>query len=196
MLKHTFGGDLQRALDAQPNSPLQYGCEFRQNETLKSIFENHLSWNRMRSVLTFEPSWPLAPLDETEREKDVEEAIIFGSHKGAVKQQDLLIKLVKDNVTQGFALPLPLDKIASIPRVLLAPLNIQAQSTINEQGENIPKDRLTHDQSWKWQSKISVNSRVKKEKLMPFYSGRAIKCLINWAVAACRKYPNKRILTT
>ncbi len=99
LLKYTFGGDLQRALDAQPNSPLKYGSKFRQIETLKSISENHPSWNRMRSVLTFGSSWPLAPLDEMEREKDVEEAIIFGNHKGAVKQQDLLIKLVKDYVT-------------------------------------------------------------------------------------------------
>jgi hypothetical protein len=150
----------------------------------------------MRSVLTFGSSWPLAPLDKTEREKDAEEAIIFGNPKGAVKQQDPLIKLVKDDMTQGFALPLPLNKIALIPGVLLAPLNIQAQSTINEWGEIIPKDRLMHDQSWKWQSETSVNSRVEKEKLMPCYFGRAIKCLINWAVAVRRKYPNKRILTT
>jgi hypothetical protein len=53
LLKHTFGGDLQRALNAQPNSPLQYGSKFRQIETLKSILENHPSWNRMRSALTF-----------------------------------------------------------------------------------------------------------------------------------------------
>ena len=43
---------------------------------------------------------------------------------------------------------------------------------------------------------MSVNSRVEKEKLMPCYFGRVIKCHINWAVAACRKYPNKRILAT
>jgi hypothetical protein len=97
-------------------------------------------------------------------------------------------------MTQGFALPLPLNKIASIPGILLAPLSIQAQSKINEQGEIIPKDRLTHNQSWKWQSETSVNSRVEKDKLMPCYFGKAIKRLINWAVATCRKYPNKRIL--
>jgi hypothetical protein len=43
---------------------------------------------------------------------------------------------------------------------------------------------------------MSVNSRVEKDKLMPFYFGKAIKRLINWAVTARRKYPNKRILTT
>jgi hypothetical protein len=149
----------------------------------------------MKTVLTFGSSWPLAPLDEPEQEKDFQEAIIFGNHKGAVKQQDLLIKL-KDNVTQGFTLLLPLNKIASIPGILLAPLNIQAQSTIYKRGEIIPKDRLTHDQSWKWQSEMSGNSRVEKDKLMPCYFGKAIKCLINWAVTAHRKYPNKIILPT
>jgi hypothetical protein len=99
-------------------------------------------------------------------------------------------------VTRGFALLLPLNKIASIPGSLLAPLNIQAQSTINKRGKIIPKDRLTHDQSWKWQSETSVNSRVEKDELMPCYFGKAIKHLINWAVAAHRKYPNKRILAT
>ncbi len=80
----------------------------------------------MKTVLTFGSSWPLAPLDEPEREKKFQEVIIFGNHKGAVKQHDLPIKLVKDDVTRGFALPLPLNKIALIPGILLTPLNIQA----------------------------------------------------------------------
>ena len=63
--------------------------------------------------------WPLQPLDEEIRAKDVEEALVFGNHKGAIQQQDLLKKLVTDNVVRGFALPLPLDKITQIPGVLL-----------------------------------------------------------------------------
>jgi hypothetical protein len=33
-------------------------------------------------------------------------------------------------------------------------------------------------------------------KLMPCYFGSALKQIINWAVAARKKYPGKRILTT
>jgi hypothetical protein len=66
LLKHTFGGDLQRALDTQSNSPLQYGSKFRPIETLESIFEHHPSWYRMKTVFTFGSSWPLAPLDKPE----------------------------------------------------------------------------------------------------------------------------------
>jgi hypothetical protein len=125
----------------------------------------------MKQVLTHGSKWPLQPLDVNDRIKDVEEALVFGNHKGAVKQQDLLVKLVTDDVIRGFALPLPLDKIARIPGVLLAPLNIQAQNTINERGKIIPKNQLTHDQSWKWQMGTSVNSRLDTDELMPCYFG-------------------------
>jgi hypothetical protein len=65
----------------------------------------------------------------------------------------------------------PLDKIKQLSGILLALLNIQLQKTINEQGEIIPKNRMTHDQNWKWQSGTSVNSRVDKEQLMLCYFG-------------------------
>jgi hypothetical protein len=154
---------------------LGYGSEFKPIETLEPIFENHPSWRRMKRILTHGSKWPLQPLDEENRIKDVEDTLNFGNHKGANKQQELLEKLVTDDVTRGFAIPLPLSKIIQIPGILLAPLNIQAQNTINERGEIIPKNRLTHDQSWKWQSGPSVNSRVIKEELMPCYFGQALR---------------------
>ncbi len=55
---------------------------------------------------------------------------------------------------------------------------------------------MTHNQSWKWQSETSVNSRVDEEKLVPCYFGRALKRIINWCVAARRRFPGKRILAT
>ena len=175
LLKRKFGGDLSEALLAQSDSPLGYGSEFKPIETLEPIFENHPSWRRMKRILMHGSKWPLQPLDEENRIKDVEDALNFGNHKGANKQQELLEKLVTDDVTRGFAIPLPLSKIIQIPGILLAPLNIQAQNTINERGEIITKNRLTHDQSWKWQSGPSVNSRVIKEELMPCYFGQALR---------------------
>ena len=47
----------------------------------------------------------------------------------------------------------------------MAPMNIMAQNTIDEFGRVVSKDRLPHDQSWKWGSGTSVNSRVRKEFL-------------------------------
>ncbi len=94
----------------------------------------------MKSVLYHQSRWPLQPLNEQDWIKDAKEALEFGNYKGAVQQQDLFKKLVTDGIVQGFALPLPLDKIASIRGVLLAPLNIQMQNTINECGKIIQKN--------------------------------------------------------
>ncbi len=145
----------------------------------------------MKTVLSDGSSWPLAPLDDQNRLLDIDDALAFGNHKGANQQPELLLKLVSDNIIRGFALPLPLDKIRRIPGVLLAPLNIQLQKTINERGEIIPKNRMTHDQSWKRQLGTSVNSRVDEEKLVPCYFGQALKRIINWCVAA-RTLPGKK----
>ncbi len=179
ILKQKFGGDLSKALLAQSNSPLGYGSEFKPIKTLELIFKNHRTWNRMKWVLENESKWPLQPLNGEDRVKDVEEALVFGNQKGVTQQHDLLKKLVTGDVILGFALPLPLDKITQIPGVLLAPLNIQVQNIINEHGEIIPKNRLTHNQSWKWQSGTSVNSRVDNNNLMPCYFGQACWRLIN-----------------
>ena len=196
ILMRKFGGDLHEALNAQQGTPLQYGSEFKPVSILAPIFSLHPSWEKMKTVLSDGSSWPLAPLDDQNRLLDIDDALAFGNHKGANQQPELLLKLVSDDVTRGFALPLPLDKIRRIPGVLLAPLNIQLQKTINERGEIIPKNRMTHDQSWKWQSGTSVNSRVDEEKLVPCYFGRALKRIINWCVAARRRFPGKRILAT
>jgi hypothetical protein len=59
-----------------------------------------------------------------------------------------------------------------------------AQNTIDEFGRIISKDRLTHDQSWKWSSGTSINSRVQKELLQACQYGVCIRRLINWAIAA------------
>jgi hypothetical protein len=80
--------------------------------------------------------------------------------------------------------------------LLMAPMNIMTQNTINKIGQIIPKDQLTHNQSWKWSSGTSVNSRVRKELLQACRFGFFIRQIVNWAVAARSSYPNFRILAT
>ena len=125
---------------------------------------------------------------------DLKEALKFGNHKGAKSQPDLLKRLVTGDVIHGYSLPLPLNKIERIPHVCMAPLNIQAQRSINEQGKIIPKDRLTHNQSYKWKTPgISVNSRCNPSTLQHCMFGKCLLRLINWTVAAHWKYPNCKI---
>jgi hypothetical protein len=90
LLTRKFGGDLSKALLAQSDLPLGYGSEFKPVETLELVFRIHPSWSQMKQVLTHGSKWPLQPLDEKDRIKDVEEALVFSNHRGAIKQQDLL----------------------------------------------------------------------------------------------------------
>ena len=109
----------------------------------------------------------------------MKEALLFGNHKGANNNQELLQKLVEKDIVHGYGLVLPLDRLEEIPGVLVAPMNIMNQNTIDEHGKIMGKDRLTHNQSYEWGSGTSVNNRVQKEKLLPCKFGACMKRLIN-----------------
>ena len=195
LLRHK--GDLGSALHHQRHSPVGYGSEFRPTDTLEPLLYLHPYWLKVKSLLTNGSSWPLQELSEEDRQKDVEEALVFGNHKQAETNPDLLTSLIVDDVTHGFALPLPLEKISRIPGILIAPMNIASQDTIDEHGNSIPKKRLTHDQSYIFQgSGTSVNFRVDKSALTPCIFGWAIRRLAHWIVSARIKYPTSIIYAT
>ena len=135
-------------------------------------------------------------LDENLRQQDLEEALTFGNHKGAQKHPMRLRELVEKDVTHGYGLPLPLHHIRTLPGVVLAPMNIALQNTIDEHGRIIDKERLTHDQSYEWGSRRSVNNRVNLSDFLPCMFGKALLRMVNWAIAARLKYPKQKIYAT
>ena len=148
----------------------------------------------MSYILRNGSSWPLDDQPFSSRKNDLEEAMGFGNHKGAKTNPGILKDLIKKDVTHGHGLVLPLDKLKRIPGALLAPMNIMKQNSIDEFGRIVEKDRLTHDQSYKWKSGSSVNSRINKEFLLPCKFGACLKRLMNWAVAARKKIQTKEYL--
>ena len=192
-----FNMSIEKALEAQASSPLGYGSEFRKPDTLRPLLQLHPNWERFERLLKNGSDWPLDPISEEEREQDVHEALEFGNHKGAELEPDLLTSLVNSDVTYGFAVPFPLHKMLRVPGILFAPLNIQDQNTIDSTGRIVPTKRLTHDQSFKFSaSGTSVNSRTRKDDLLPCVYGGVVRRLVNWAVAARRKHPTTRIFAT
>jgi hypothetical protein len=179
VLMKKYNVNLGASLEAQRNSIVGYGLEFRDIDTLQKIFGWHPNWMRMSKILENGSEWPLEPLNEELICNDVDAALAFGNHKGASLQPELLQKLVSKDVHFGYCLPLPLDKTWKIPGTLLAPMNIQKQNSIDEHGRIIEKDCLTHDQSYKWPSGTSVNSCVITEELLRCMFGACIKRIIN-----------------
>ena len=153
-----YNKDLGRALDAQNLSPLGYGSEFRATTSLKIVFGLHPNWKRTESILLNGSDWPMEDLDSKSRSEDMKEALEFGNYKGATEKPELLRKLIEKDISHGYGLVLPLAKIHRIPNILLAPMNVMNQNTIDECGKIIGKDRLTHDQSYKWGSGNSAGA--------------------------------------
>jgi hypothetical protein len=196
VLMHMHKGSLATLLESQRYSTVGYGSEFCDEATLSHLFSRHPNWNRMTQILRNGSEWPLEPLDKESCRADVEEALAFGNHKGALLQPELLKTLISKDIHYGYCLPLPLEKATKIPNILIAPMNIQKQNTIDEFGQIVPKDCLTHDQSFKWSSGTSVNSRVITEELLPCMFGSCIRWIVNWTVTARRLYPNLPILAS
>jgi hypothetical protein len=78
----------------------------------------------------------------------------------------------------------------------MAPVNIASQNTIDETGCIITKDRLTHDQSFKWGSGTSVNSRVNLHSLLPCPFGQALRRHFTAIIDTRRKYPGHQIFVS
>jgi hypothetical protein len=163
MILKKYDFDLEKAINAQKLSPLGYESEFRLPQTLRRIFKHHPLWERMDRLLIEGSKWPLTELSKSDRISDLTNALQFGNHKGASQKPDLLKKLISDDIRYGYELVIPWGKISHLPNASVAPMNITKQFTLNAGGEIVDNERLTHDQSFKWQSGLSVNRRVLEE---------------------------------
>jgi hypothetical protein len=81
-----------------------------------------------------------------------------------------------------------------IPGTIVSPLGLVCQKTIDELGNTTEKWRLTHDQSFKFQSGTSVNSRVLKEYLARCMYGTALRRFIHAILIYRRKFPTTPLL--
>ncbi len=94
----------------------------------------------MEQILIKGSKWLLDELSEESRQKDLINALAFGNHRGASAKLELNWDLISKYVKHGCSLPTPLSCVKSIPGLLMAPMNIMTQNTINEIGQIIPKD--------------------------------------------------------
>jgi hypothetical protein len=122
-------------------------------------------WTRMEQLLTNGSKWPLEEISESNKVANLMEALQFGNHKEVAPKPELLVKLISDDIHYSYELVIPCDKISRLPNACLAPMNIMKQFTFDVGGEIDDKEHLTHDQSLKWQSGTSINSRVIREEL-------------------------------
>ena len=103
----------------------------------------------MKIILENSSARPLKELEESKRGTGMKEALSFGNHKSAARNPILLRKLIEKYVVYGYGFVFPLSKIDQIPGVIVAPMNVVTQKTINEHGRIVEKYRPIHNQSYK-----------------------------------------------
>ena len=188
------GFDLEKAINSQDNSPISYGSEFRHWTKLEPLLHRHPLWNQMKTILRDGATFPLRKISAEERASDKDFMIARGNHKSVGKNLDLVRELINDDVTHGYALPLPIDTALVLPNSSIAPIGVVEQETLNETGERIPKFRMTHDQSFPGPSGTSVNKRVITEELPPCLFGFCLQRILHYIVDTRRRLPTVRIL--
>jgi hypothetical protein len=170
------------------NTPLRPGSEFRSTELLRAICKNHPLWPRIEKTLTEGFTMPLTQLPEIDRVQDVFEAIHYGNHKSTQKNPAVVREMLKEEVERGWQLVLPCSSIPLIPSTIVSPLGLVSQNMINEHGQTITKWCITHDQSFWFQSNMSINSRVEKDRLARCMYGTALHRFIHAIVHYRRRF--------
>ena len=113
---------------------MELGSEFRSTSKLIKMFGLHPLWKDLSSGIDSGFTYPLTLLSNEDRKLYLNEALVFGNHKGVKKYRESYLNLINKDVVHGYCLPFPLSKVSYIPGTIFSPLNIEEQNTINERG--------------------------------------------------------------
>jgi hypothetical protein len=190
--------DLNAAIRAQPFSTITPGSEFCPVAVLQPLCGGHPLWPRVRQYLTHGTECPLQPIAETDRLQDLRLMLQRGNHKSAIRALHRVIELLQDEVKHMWQLPFPPSAVMQLPGIVIAPVGLAEQQSINERGELIPKQRLTHDQSFNVVPGTcrSVNDRICFDALTPCRYGHALLRFIHVIIALRSRHPHEHILLT
>ena len=184
------------AITAGPFTPCSPGSEFRPTNILADVFACHPTWDKFKTILDHGSSFPMDEIDEETRLKDLQKGLARGNHKSAKGEREkILVEKFKKEVRHGWALPLDFNCASVLPLAMFAPMGLAEQSTINASGEFIPKNRPTHDQSFRQLvSNKSMNERIEKDKLADCHYGHMLLHSIHYIVGCRHRHPFSPIL--
>jgi hypothetical protein len=124
---HNF--HLASAIRSHGPSPLSFGSKFRPALVLEPLLGLHPLWPCIQDMLRRGSHFSADSLPPDDCLPQVDAALAYGNHKGAVNDPDTLYDLLDGDVTHGFNMPLPLSFARKIKGLLISPMNIARQET-------------------------------------------------------------------
>ena len=178
------------------NSTLTMGSELRPIEQLDKLFGHHpgyrlFRWNTIHGI-----DYPAEDLPEPVRKKDLIEQIERGNHKSALHKDAKahVDKAMISDIELGYGVPINIQCIKNLKHAEVYPIGLQHQLTIDENGNIIPKKRISHDLSNKRETGRSINQRVKEHLLPSVLYGYALLRFLHLIHNIRWNNPNKVIL--
>lgn len=162
-----YDGDLDKLMQSLNFSFTHYGSEFRAINLLNKLLFDHSKWPKLKSIILHGANYPLDPITEIERKKDIEFHLQRGNHKSATSQEGLksINKAYDKEVKFGWQVPILPSIIKNIKNACITPLGIAEQWSFNELNQRIKKQRVTHDCSFPGPSGKSANLRIPDQLL-------------------------------
>jgi hypothetical protein len=191
----SHGNSLEQVIASDPHSVMAYGSEFKPARILTPLLESHPLWPQMKKNLENGSDPPREILNEEDRQRALTAALLRGNHRSAKKDKNGLMTLLLDDVTRGYNLPLPINKAMEIPGLLLNPMGIEHQNTINALGEIVDKKRLTHDTSFGFEGIPAHNKRLHLDQLVGCKFGWCLKRIAHLVVSLRIQNPQTPILS-
>jgi hypothetical protein len=190
----SFDNSLHDILESS-TSIMKYGSEFKPTSILFPLLHSHKNWDHFKQILEKGSTFPLNTIDEETRKEDFEAALKYGNHKSATAQPDILLAHVTKEIQRGWMIPILPDHAKLLEKATISPMGIVSQLTINERGEVIPSNRITHDLSFPGAaSKQSINSRTRLDELIPCNYGHMLARCIHHIVQLRMKFTNSPIV--
>ena len=181
-------------MNPEKDCATNFGSEFKNTVHLEEAFNSHPRWSSLKYKLENGCDFPVINLTEEERLGDVEGSFSYGNHKSAIKHEKFLSDSLIKEVKKGWGLLILENDAKEIPGLEISPMGVAEHLGISDDGNYIPKKRITHDLSWPgYVSKSSLNARIDKDELEPIMFGHCLLRVIHYIVSLRAKYPNKKI---
>jgi hypothetical protein len=189
------GDSVHNYIVASPGTFISPGSEFHSIKILEPLLLHHHNWPRIQAILLHGSQWPLSPITQNDRIAKNNEFISRGNHKSAEKYEKEFLRIIENEINQGWMIPLPIHYINKLMHGELAPIGIDDKVSVTlPNGSKKIKFRLTHDQSFEATIGASVNKRTDRQQLNPLFYGGCLSRLLHYIISLRAHYPNTPIL--
>jgi hypothetical protein len=159
--------------------PLNFDSEFPTVSILAPLLSHHPNWHTIESILTHGSHFQAQTLSKPDHLRQIELTLEFRNHKA---QPHTATQAPGGRCDPRLNLPVTLDIARKIPGLVLSPMNIACQNTIDSTGCVIERHRLTHDHSYDLFPKSSINKCCNLDLHKSCMFRRAMSQMLHWIV--------------